>query len=104
MTETTCPIYCHDCAREIKSSVVILKKQDYMRLKQFGTSGCACETDAGKIVELCCAHNEYYQDKLTKLREAFKEAVNIFNTQGDLMYYVSKKLLMVVKELLEENK
>ena len=60
-------IVCCSCAEEIKGSVVILPKNDYLRLRYFGSSGCACETEEGKIVMLCCAHEEYYQTIIRNL-------------------------------------
>lgn len=98
-------LFCCKCAEEIKGNVVILHKMDYMRLKTFGSSGCACETTEGQIAELCCAHDEFYQEKLSKLREAFKTLMlntNLAEWNTDTCN-ATINLLRAVREVLEDE-
>lgn len=59
---------------------------------------CICETENGQIVELCCTHDEYYQAKLSKLREAHE---NLQLSIGDTTFEALDNLQIAVKELLE---
>lgn len=112
MSDVNCPIYCFGCAKEIKSSVVILNKKDYERIRLFGvTSGCVCETEDGQIVELCCAHDEYYKKQLSKLKAIYERYKHLdvplsdeyIDSSDDFPGHIRRELWMAVREILKET-